>query len=203
METESKSELIRAGNRGQRPATLRTPVSGLVPPCWPRRAGSTLACNVENVSYGLTVCAERVAVWNAVAAGEREIAAVAVVVEGQPAFPCGACLQVIPEFSGTGSPLSSRPRRMGEQRRSCSPSAPTPLHELQAEGRRLRKPFSFGAGNIGRGFMGNSSTKSGYEVCCVDVDTSIVQLLKRAPPIHHTDRSGEPVDVRSPTRPSR
>jgi cytidine deaminase len=55
--------------------------------------------NVENASYGLTVCAERTAVFNAVTHGHRKIAAVAVVVsKGGRAVPCGACLQVLAEF---------------------------------------------------------------------------------------------------------
>ncbi|MDA8441141.1 MAG: cytidine deaminase [Peptococcaceae bacterium] len=56
-------------------------------------------CNVENASYGLTNCAERTAVFNGIAAGEREILAVAITVKGNNAgSPCGACRQVIREF---------------------------------------------------------------------------------------------------------
>lgn len=62
-------------------------------------------CNVENVSYGLTVCAERVAIWNAVSQGEREVVALAVVAGESIAYPCGACLQVVREFAGGESPV--------------------------------------------------------------------------------------------------
>ncbi len=62
--------------------------------------------NVENASYGLTCCAERVAVFKAVVAGARSIAAVAVVCQGsEPPLPCGACLQVIAEFAEEDPPI--------------------------------------------------------------------------------------------------
>ena len=55
--------------------------------------------NVENASYGLSICAERVAVFKAVSEGEREFEAIAVVTENG-VTPCGACRQVLIEFGG-------------------------------------------------------------------------------------------------------
>ena len=60
---------------------------------------TVIGCNVENASYGGTVCAERVAIWKSVSEGVREFTDIVVVTDAPvPAFPCAFCLQVMAEF---------------------------------------------------------------------------------------------------------
>jgi cytidine deaminase len=57
-------------------------------------------CNVENASYALSICAERVAIFRAVAAGDSKIVEIALCTDApEPSTPCGACRQVLFEFS--------------------------------------------------------------------------------------------------------
>ena len=92
-------------------------------------------CNVENASYGLTVCAERVAVGTMVAAGGRRLEAVAVASgTSPPTPPCGACLQTLAELGRPSLPvLLAGPRGKAVQ---------TTLGELL--------PRSFGPGYLRR-----------------------------------------------------
>lgn len=69
-------------------------------------------CNVENASYGLTICAERNAIFAAVAAGQKKFKAVAIVASGkQMPYPCGACRQVLAEFCGPDTKVYIAPIR--------------------------------------------------------------------------------------------
>jgi cytidine deaminase len=87
------------------------PYSGVkVGACVETESGDVFCgCNVENASYGLTICAERAALFEAVARGHIAIRKVAIVAEGLTnPMPCGACLQVMKEF-GVETVLVGRP----------------------------------------------------------------------------------------------
>ena len=101
LDWEDKRRLIREARRAENNAYA--PYSGF-------KVGAALlcgdnsiyrGCNVENASYGATVCAVRNALFAAVADGKRDFKALAVVCSGEDfAYPCGICRQVISELSG-------------------------------------------------------------------------------------------------------
>lgn len=96
----TKEELVEAAREARRGAYA--PYSGF-------SVGAALlttdgrvftGCNVENVSFGLTLCAERVAVGSALAAGVMQFETIAIVSDStEPVMPCGACRQVMAEFN--------------------------------------------------------------------------------------------------------
>ena len=58
-------------------------------------------CNIENATYGLTICAERVAVFKAISEGQNRFTRIAIVADtAAPTPPCGACRQILWEFGG-------------------------------------------------------------------------------------------------------
>src|SRR5207302_1817716 len=58
-------------------------------------------CNIENATYGLTMCAERVAMFKAISEGHRQFTRIAIVADtADPTPPCGACRQILWEFGG-------------------------------------------------------------------------------------------------------
>lgn len=87
-------------------------------------------CNVENASYGLTLCAERSALAQMVAAGEREPVAIAIVTEGlEPGPPCGLCRQMMAEFASDSLPIAL-----------ATPQSTAPLRTISL-GKLFPEPF--------------------------------------------------------------
>jgi cytidine deaminase len=93
--------LIAAARRARRHAHAR--YSGFKVGAALETADGTVitGCNVENATYGLTICAERVAMFKAISEGHRRFKRVAVVADtADPTPPCGACRQILWEFGG-------------------------------------------------------------------------------------------------------
>lgn len=121
---------MRASKRADRPALVaaaRAVRTHAVAPFSGFKVGAALetvdgvivtGCNVENATYGLTVCAERVAMFKALSEGHRSFTAVAVVADTDaPTPPCGACRQILWEFGGDLEVLlANRTRVTGSHR---------------------------------------------------------------------------------------
>lgn len=99
MDTKQKEELLLAAVEGATKA--HCPYSNFrVGAAVLTKSGKIfIGGNIENVSYGATVCAERVAIWKAVSEGEKDFEAIAVIGPGsKEAYPCAQCRQVMVEF---------------------------------------------------------------------------------------------------------
>ena len=108
-----------------------------------KRGKVYVGCNIENASFGGTVCAERVAILKAVSEGERDFADVVVVTEdAHPAFPCALCLQTMAEFF----PADVRIWTGG----------PKEIHEVRAFSELLPEPF--GPKQLAEGLGAGSKT---------------------------------------------
>lgn len=97
----SDSDLLRAAREARRRA--HAPFSGFKVGAALETVDGTIVsgCNIENVSFGLTMCAERVAIFKALSEGHRRFRRLAIVTgAAAPTPPCGACLQVLWEFGG-------------------------------------------------------------------------------------------------------
>lgn len=96
-----RATLLREAMRARQNAAA--PISGFTVGAAIETASGNIftGCNIENITLGLTVCAERVALWKALSEGEREFKQVAVVTDAEtPAPPCGACRQLLWEYCG-------------------------------------------------------------------------------------------------------
>jgi len=95
------SELLTAARRARRNA--RADYSGFRVGAALEAADGTIitGCNVENASYGLTMCAERVAMFKAISEGHKRFRRIVVVADtAEPTPPCGPCRQILWEFAG-------------------------------------------------------------------------------------------------------
>jgi cytidine deaminase len=108
----SASELIAAARTARRHAVA--PFSRFKVGAAVEAVGGAIisGCNIENATYGLTMCAERVAIFKALSEGHRGFTRVAIVADTRaPAPPCGACRQILWEFGGDLEVVLANTRR--------------------------------------------------------------------------------------------
>jgi len=109
---DTTQALIAAARRARRHAQAR--FSGFKVGAALETADGTIitGCNIENATYGLTICAERVAMFKALSEGHRHFRRVAVVADTEaPTPPCGPCRQILWEFGGDLEVLLANLRR--------------------------------------------------------------------------------------------
>ena len=95
--------------------------------------GIVTGCNIENATYGLTICAERVAIFKAISDGHRKFRRIAVAFDTSgPTPPCGACRQILWEFAGDIEIILANTRRETGRHR-LSELLPHPFDERNLE----------------------------------------------------------------------
>ena len=100
MSSSAYRSLVRRARDARRAPTPHSHDSGSEPPPLARNGKVYTGCNIENSSYGLTICAERTALFKAVSEGGKNFVAMAVVSDDGGFTPCGACRQVILDLAG-------------------------------------------------------------------------------------------------------
>jgi cytidine deaminase len=113
----SASELVKAARQARRRA--RADYSGFKVGAALEAADGTIitGCNIENATYGLTMCAERVAMFKAISEGHRTFRRIAVVADTDtPTPPCGSCRQILWEFAGNIDVILANTRRVTSTR---------------------------------------------------------------------------------------
>ena len=126
---DTTESLIAAARRARRRA--HAPYSGFKVGAALETANGTIigGCNIENATYGLTICAERVAMFKALSEGHRQFTRVAVVADtAAPTPPCGACRQILWEFGGDLEVILANLRRE-TGRHSLSELLPLPFDD--------------------------------------------------------------------------
>src|SRR5512136_3286022 len=120
MARSKKHDLVRAAARARQQAVAPYSKFKVGAALLTRSGQIVTGANVESASYGLTCCAERVALFNALTAGQRDFLAVAVVARapGGP-MPCGACRQLLAEYAPDAAVWVADSRALHKAREFC------------------------------------------------------------------------------------